>query len=1810
MKRFTKALAILLTFCLLCGAIAIISSADAPAEKTSNTVNGKTFNYTFDGDAVGKNYNNEFPTGTGSAAACSSVNVVQGADGNKYVSYAYVKDATDKAYRRDFLYAVKNDTILNDYSYLTVDFDLAADKYAIQVGYKVKRAESSNVVTYTIQPDWYLADESFTQAEIEEAIAASAEAFKTQLASTVQLFKDGVDGKTLKSAANGSLPAISADTVVDDYIASLNAIDYAKALETKRLSYSNGSYFSADNRYKTSADGSYIGGGYSKFYVYLVYDHENKVWNLCSGSNGATVYAQLSNNIGEWNHFTLAVKMIEKEVELNGATTTTACDTFGQMFFNGQPIGSPTLLCSTYTSAGVTAKEQIMYINPRAFDFQIPDYTAEFSMGIDNFTSTWYAKDYTSGDAHGIDDLLVSSSSKITSPVFLCEDVVFDADYKFPAPNDSGYVQINGGKKMYVDNVIKYFIENSRAASVVTTTRDILGLTPASGARFSVECADGIQVTLSEAGKLTHNIKKNATGYEITYKNQLVLPTLGSGEDLVYGTYASVDYENATSVSGTGWSGSHGFGVTNNNSTGYFLRMGADSIGTNPYNGNKYFNVRKYSGSTLKNNTTNAYIEYSLSDWANNDKDAHKGNVVGRYDYSVIDFDFGTDAYQIHVGYRVVHYGSSSVPEYFKIEKAYKTYTPAEFTREAIEADIAATKAKLLSDIELRKNSLDANDVATYSAIEITYEQALATKTLAYVKSSNMYFGFRRYDNDADTTKNDGPNLFLYIGQVDGKWALFTDSAFKNLICYLPENPYETIHITFAAAMNHETKLLTVLAFVNGMLATSTTNDSAQEYKCIDSIRLQMPADWKDEDAYSYIYDNLTVNYYEKGYSSGSAYGIDDYVADGDLTKPIYVCEDIVYNANYVSPNGYVQVDGGEKSYITNVINEMLTKIKDGSVVYTSKSLYDLTLDASIKSFTVITEDGATVNLSAESAKSFIVETTDNVTYTVRAANESDGITIEWYDSEDNLLKSEILLPNALANSDEINASIFNVATRELTYVLSWTWDLDGDGTYEPIGSFTLADNLGGKTVKAKPVVLTTTLEKTYAIYTEDNGVARLVGNASIYANDLDFVNQVNNAPDGATVILYQDIVNIHYTTIVIGENKTLNFDLNGKILYQSGSGDWSCPIFASSEGSTFNFYSSVPGGQVYQARWRKDTGLTGYAGVFSTVNNADNLVINVGAYGDYSGDNITVYGASIFVPLSSLLTESDSPESDSENIVFNINGGYYYSTIATSYSIIKISAPDVIYNIDGAHFYATTGGIIYSDDRYNAKNAHLYIYNTEMLTYNVGGARRELVYKFHGENSTIYFENCKLRGSISNVVSGTKVYFGPDNVIDTYINSNSIKQIAYATLIDGEYVSDVDYASANNSAYLISLSGYAVPVLNADEANGNKLTADSFRSAVATDATINASYVTFKKGSLPSNVKDATWLDVDGSVIATEKWVVGSKPSAPKHSGVAVKDNYFTKSYAWATENGDDANDFLISDTLSNVFKPVAVYEASKISGAMANMSLFTNMMFNLYLPKSENISSIVITDENGGTIAYTESSAPGKAMYLVQWLQPVNVFDEKVINVSFVVDGTALSTSISLDPITYATIVVDKFDCGSEEAVLAYEIINYKAAIAKYLDPDFKNEKYDEFLAIFESHEDCACGATAADISEDEAAVDYSALDVAWVQYALSANKIGMIIKADASATVEVAYKNPATGDFVQLDVEYDEENKYFIVSAVEAAYINRIMYITVNGAEGTYCLGKFILNNPTVDVAKAIYTYSNAAADFKFVTADEKN
>ncbi len=1813
MKRFSKILAVLLTLCLLCGAIAIVSSAEAPSQ-TTNTDNGTTFNYTFDNDEVGKDYNSSFPSGTGSADTCTSVKVVESADGNKYVAYRYVKDANNKAYRRDFRYAVSSKTALENYSYITVDFDITADQYMVQVGYKVRRASatSSGVTTYTyrVQEDWYLFDKDVTEEEINAAIAASAETFKTQLADAVSKIKNN-NTSTAKyvSAANGSYAALTADTDVDGYIASLSAYTYEKSMATKRLSYSDGAYFHFDNRFKgllkdgtAGNGGDYVGGGYNRFYVKFKY--EDGAWQLYAGYSGADKkIATLSNELGEWTHVTLAIHTVATKTETDKVNTVSYGNSMAQLFVNGEPVTAKEKLVF---GSGNVLLDYITHINPRAFDFQVADWALEFSMGIDNLVTTYYTEEeayvkdadgnptetrdpandvqYNSGfDAYGIDDLFREKTH--TTPIYQCADVVYDKSYQAPEAADE-YTQVNGGDKIYIKGAAIKAVNVAAHGSVINTTRDLLGLTP-QGGNLTIECASSVNVTLSEAGSKTHNIEKTANGYYLTLKasdNQLTLPTLGSDADIVFGTYDYEDYENGETTSGT-WSGGQELpGLLNYNKNAVYAAP----------NGNHYTALRRdfnKSAASISHNGSNGYIEWRLSKWGNSETDYRIADMIYTYDYTMVDLDFGTDSYKLQVGYRVVN---STKAKTYTIMPAYRTYTPAELTKENVEADIAAVKASFLADVEANKANLKAADIEKYSAINMTYEEALATKTLAYLEGSSMYYGMRTANNELSKVTTGTINSFMYFHCENGVWGLYGDSKYTQLLCELPENPYEFIHITFLTVADHDAKKASIYFFIEGELVS--TKEGSGNLISPDGLRIQINADYKQDDAYSYAFDNLSNNYYQYGYSSGELYGLDDYVKAGDFSYAPLACYGVVYDAEYVTPDKeYIQINDGTKYYVELIFGEVLKTLKTGDVLTIQKDILGFTPEAGVEGFSVICENGAKFSLSKEALKKYVLETEDNVNYTVRTANENDAITLNWYDFDGNVAVSEKLLPGVTASADGINVDNLYVESGVYKYATGWEWDIDGDGVFTELGSFSLGDNVPEE-VSVKPIGASVTMER-YAIYYTVDGYNKLYGDLADYASDKGLIKMTIGAPDGATVILYQDITemivqkNTSTDTIFVEEGKTLSLNLNGKILYQYGEANWSNAIVTVKEGGTFNLYSSKAGGEIYQARYASGTGITAYPGVITTATDADNIEVNVGKYGEYSGDNLTIYSASIFVQQSSKIT-AEHPASDSEKVVFNIDGGKYYEIFKTSYALIKVAAPDVEFNIRDAFFYCSEGGIIWSDDRYLVDNAHIEIYDSVIYANNM----RDVITKFHGANSTIYFEGCDLYGKIQGLASN-KITLGPDNRIDVP-DTASTKAFVLA---DG-----VSFAKASNGAVSIAITDFALPTFTVDASN--KLTADSFRNEVALEnIAMNCDLITYASNEVPESVKTVTWLDVDGSTIASEAWVAGSAVAHPEHSGVSGADYYFKLRYVWTYSDGSDASEGIVKDDIENVFKPEKVYTADAISGMKANMALLTDMSFNLYLPISDKISDLVITDSKGSMMSYEVVNVLGKDMYRISWKQAINDFAPEIVTVSYVAYGTDLSVEVALDPIKYATLVASTYECGSVEATLAYEIVNYKASVSTFVamvnNSTFQNDRYDEFLQVFAAHENCTCVDTSVNISDEEAAVDYSALmpDVQWVQYQLSIDEIGMIIKADENAEVSVYYIG-IDGEQVDLEVVYNKTAQYHIVSNVKAAYIDEIMYITVNGNTGTYCLGKFILNQPDVAVAKAIYTYAKAAEAYK--------
>ena len=109
---------------------------------------------------------------------------------------------------------------------------------------------------------------------------------------------------------------------------------------------------------------------------------------------------------------------------------------------------------------------------------------------------------------------------------------------------------------------------------------------------------------------------------------------------------------------------------------------------------------------------------------------------------------------------------------------------------------------------------------------------------------------------------------------------------------------------------------------------------------------------------------------------------------------------------------------------------------------------------------------------------------------------------------------------------------------------------------------------------------------------------------------------------------------------------------------------------------------------------------------------------------------------------------------------------------------------------------------------------------------------------------------------------------------------------------------------------------------------------------------------------------------------------------------------------------------------------------------------------------------------------------------------------------------------------------------------------------------------------------------------------------------QFAVNLDEMGMVISVGEGVEVTSVTYTDALGRVITHTVEEGNlvaKNGYYLVIGVSAAYIDNIMTITVDGATGTYCLGKYIVNQPGVAIAEAIYKYAVAAENFKNIVKE---
>ena len=761
------------------------------------------------------------------------------------------------------------------------------------------------------------------------------------------------------------------------------------------------------------------------------------------------------------------------------------------------------------------------------------------------------------------------------------------------------------------------------------------------------------------------------------------------------------------------------------------------------------------------------------------------------------------------------------------------------------------------------------------------------------------------------------------------------------------------------------------------------------------------------KDNFSMCWDNFSVHYYGDGkdidgnYSPISNYEGDlgKYISDNtdalvnpndaNIPSGIYDCKDVVFNRNYVFDNKYISVDTGiTKIYIDSLIDAELQKITDGTVLETYRNIHDFTPPESVNSFEVYLKGDATFTLSEEALAVYTIEPSALGYRVSKKVADDNSITIRWLDSKNgSIIKEEILKEGVVPTPDQTMLDrivIINYATGEAKSILvsSWEWDIDADGNSvinrapEPIRALTLNEiNL------AKQYCDGGILEIYPAEYEELSSVNLLYslhcvnklgndvivwdseGSIDSYKDASTFVEMVNNAPDGAILILYSDIEIDE--SVLVAQNKSLYADLNGYELISNAEN-----AFAVGNGSKLYVYSSMENGAVYATNNFVTT-----VGVNTYFNNCD---IYLGDFGDYSGNNLFVIAEGLLFDIRS----ESGTANDGNNINVNIKNGIYCGGF-------DFAAPDIFVSIDDALVVSSENLFNYNDmnSGINVTEAKVSVKNSEL--YSVDSIIGEW-----GECCELYIEGSK-------VASSLMAYNYTDEKVGTVILGKD-NYLAYDER-DAAYVN-----CAENVAYAVTSADVEFTKLP-----------DTF--------TYNAPVITFDlTGDNSEAIAEVIWKDALGNVYKEEYYhkdyasVNHPTDMSDMTRFPAVKElenSWFDIGYTtWENaEEGMPINSLKMGET--NVFVPVAAGPVASVDAKM-NLSLDTTapkLVLYITIPNADGDiifdanSGITVTDSYGFEVAFKvlENPAGAEGTYGIFAELPCYSFDIRKLTVFFAVSG-----------------------------------------------------------------------------------------------------------------------------------------------------------------------------------------------------------
>ncbi len=1218
--------------------------------------------------------------------------------------------------------------------------------------------------------------------------------------------------------------------------------------------------------------------------------------------------------------------------------------------------------------------------------------------------------------------------------------------------------------------------------------------------------------------------------------------------------------------------------------------------------------AQHYSQMVVGGQGDNEYIAMRYTagkfDGANYRRDFYIANTaksfLSNYSYFTLDYDISADKYQVPVGYKVistaVNYATAKIDvQYITVD----TLDKAEIEETLLAANnsskmaLAIDLAQYYSKLGLTPDPANVTEWAekyvadNYSAYDV--DEAIASARLSYPENYTVAPDFRAasgklYMPSASINYNDESGWYLKFNGLDKQYVLPTDTLVWSHITY-------AVKIDNAKIENSRIRIYFDGEFVleRQFADPGTTGAFAQSITTYVYIA-------QTQNPYSVAFDNIMLRaYLQNTYSSSTWYGIDDLFTDKNKETSIARCDDVIYNTDFVSPNGkYVSVDAGAtKCYIPGYVQDYVNNsMANGALIETAFDILDFTPPSETDTFDVSCINGAKFTLSEEAKNNYVIIVTPTG-YRVSKVNEDEKITLHWYDAakDGKIIKESYLAVGSLPSfgSDTIKAVDFETGKLTEYNVSGWYWDIDGEGNdfinFEPAPINALTQNEfnvvkqeldGVIAIYPAEVELKGEENLKYVIETIDT-----LGNPVPFFQNDDYSsaltnvipkNVTENLPKSATLHLYDSVT---ANTFLLKKGYELTVLLNGNSITAVED-----VLFELDNGAALEIATTGDLSEIYA----------------KTVINASKAIFNNTNIKIGTPEALLTVLSDVFVNINSV-DKSYTDDGLTNNLTI---------TATRALGAINLSAPELVFTATNSTFVTEVGTLLNIDA---LATASISISDSELYS-------SALIADGGSDAVTLAIENTSVLGDV------------PDTLCANVLLGKGVK-----------FSSDV-----RKSINPIYTSGVVAVVTNTEIIGENI-------------SSFTACLTTFLASELAKeDIATAIWKDALDATVYTELYykdavAVVAHPtdfSDPARFPIAtdLDNGWYNLAYnGWApASEGTELNLLVLGE--ENIFTPTASLPTDAVT-LMANVNLrYTEPTMTLYfkLPESEvkNVSFFIGQTEVEFAPLYNHDVV-GDALALEVPIALAS-FDAVVLTVNFTVNGTSLTDDITVDILTYAEIVAEVYACGTEDTSLVFDLIRYKYEAYLLANEDNTSSAITNRVnALLSSHgQNCKCYESFANIeyANDEllaTLVGNEALadKILAAGFDLDANRPALYFYVPASLDVKslnvkfVGLEHKVSGwDYVNYKITETLTNegtvvyndvlcnvyKYNDMLLCNATSIFNITLETDSGvftgkfSLASYCEELKLANSELTNLAKAFYLASGSAFDYRAVGADE--